>query len=172
MANSPRFPSPPEVYSRDWGNQYTRLLEEQISNMLGSIEGISARRQPASLAYYSRTVNFNSGNTDNAINIILPFGYSRYLVSSVTISGASGTLTTATAGVFTGAGATGVAVVTGASAITVSTASENTNNNTQSMSVNNAGTQSYNSSVLYFRVATPQGSAATANVGITIQLLL
>ena len=87
------------------------------------------------------------------------------------ISHASGTITTATAGLFTAAAGGGTAVVTGGSALTVSTASEGTNNNAQSMTINNAATQSYALATvptLYFRVGTAQGAARTADVTITI----
>lgn len=126
------------------------------------------------VAIVSASINFNSANTDNAIALSLPTGFTRFLVSAVRISGASASITTATCGLFTATGAGGTAIVTSASAITVNTASEGTNNNSQALTVNNANTQSYLlSSVpsLYFRVQTAQGSAATANVQIIIAML-
>jgi len=36
------------------------------------------------------------------------------------------------------------------------------------MTVNNQNTQSYTAGTLYFRVATPQGSAATGKVTLTL----
>jgi hypothetical protein len=113
-------------------------------------------------------INFNAANTDNAIIIPLPPGFSTYLVSALYLSDASGTLTTATCGLFTATGAGGTAIVTTGTAITVSTASANTNNNTQSFTINNAGTQSYNAATLYFRVQTAEGSAQTGNVTLFI----
>jgi len=142
------------------GTNWRRPNGSQVSSTyFGSFYNVSA------------TVNFNAGNTDTAIPVLLPSGITRYRVVAVEISGASGTLTTATAGVFTAAGGGGVAVVTGGSAITVSTGAEDTNNNTQSMNVNNGSTQSYTGSTLYFRVATPQGVAATGKVTIVIHPL-
>lgn len=113
------------------------------------------------------SVNFNAGNADTQIPITLPVGFTRYRMIACHISGASGTLTTATAGLFTAAGGGGVAIVTAASAITVATAAENTNNNMMIMTINNSQTQSYTATPLYFRVATPQGAAATGTVTIT-----
>lgn len=113
-------------------------------------------------------VNFNSANTDNAIAITLPAGFTRYLINTITISHASQTLTTATCGVFTQPGAGGTAIVTSATAITVSTASESTNNNAQQLSINNSATESYTEVTLYFRVQTAQGAAATADVTIRL----
>ena len=112
------------------------------------------------------SVNFNSGNTDTAITITLPAGYTRFRMQSATITGASASLTTATAGLFTGAGGTGTAIVTGGSAITVNTGSDNTNNNLQALTIANTLTETYNVGTLYFRVGTAQGSAATATVTI------
>lgn len=116
----------------------------------------------------STTVNFNVANTDTPIPIALPAGFSNYLVLAVRIGGASASLTSATAGLFTAAAGGGVAIVTAASAITLSTASPNTNNNTMVMSINNTTTESYNAASLFFRVAAAEGSAATATVTIEI----
>jgi len=113
-------------------------------------------------------VNFNDDNSDNAITITLPTGFTRYLVQALRISDASADITTATAGLFTAAAAGGTAIVTGGSAITVSTAAENTNNNSMSFTIANADTQSYDDLTLFFRVATAQGSAATATVSLFI----
>lgn len=111
-----------------------------------------------------RGVDFNATNTDNAVAIVLPTGFTRYLVASVRLSGASASLTTATCGLFTATGAGGTAIITTGTAITVNTASENTNANTQTFNINNGGTNSYTAATLYFRVQTPQGSAATGSV--------
>lgn len=120
---------------------------------------------------FTQTVNFNAGNTDTIFPITLPTGFTRYCVSSVRISGASASLTTATAGVFTASAGGGVAVVTAASAITVSSTADATNNNTMAVAINNSNTTTYTlagNPNLYFRVATPQGSTATAGVTIAI----
>lgn len=124
-------------------------------------------------------VNFNSANTDTALNFssVLPSGSTRVLVSNVYISGASASLTAATVGVFTATSAGGVAVVTSGTAVTVSTASDATNNNAQVLPVNNSNTEIYTASNLatpntfYFRVQTPEGSAATANVTLFMRPL-
>jgi hypothetical protein len=113
-------------------------------------------------------VNFNSANTDTAITITPPAGVSNYKINGVIIANASASLTTATAGLFTATGGGGTAIMTGGSAITVSSGSANTNNNVQFLSVNNAVTQSFSLSTLYFRVGTAQGSAATGSVIIYI----
>lgn len=116
-------------------------------------------------------VNFNSANTDTPIAITLPTGYTTFIVSNLYISGASGSITTATAGLFTAAAGGGTALVAGGTAITVSTAAANTNNNTMVFSISDSNTQSYNLTTLYFRVAAAEGSAATANVILHIRAL-
>lgn len=124
---------------------------------------------PGIIRVVTSAINFNSANTDNAITIQIPSGMNRYRVNAVIISGASASISTATCGLFTAAAAGGTAIVTSASAITVTSSAEGTNNNMQSLTVNNSATQSFNSTTLYFRVQTAQGSAATATVTIDIQ---
>lgn len=123
------------------------------------------------IAYKITSVNFNSANTDNAITITLPSGYSRFQVSNVFISHASGTLTTSTFGVFTATGGGGTALVASGTACTITTASEGTNNNAMNCTIAVTGAQSFNVSTVYFRVQTPQGSAATADVTLDIRPL-
>lgn len=116
------------------------------------------------LAVVTRGINFNSANTDTPITIGLPTGVSNYQITQIRIANASASLTTATCGVFTATGAGGTPIVTSGTSITVNTASANTNNNVQNLTVNNATTQAYNLSTIYFRVQNAQGSAATADV--------
>lgn len=137
------------------------------ANRFAAVHALNVYAQNVGQMQARASVNFNAGAADTAIAITLPTGMTRYRVVACSISGASATLTTATAGLFTSTGGGGVAVVTAASAITVSTASENTNNNMMGMTVNNSTTQSYTAATLYFRVATPQGSAATGTVSVT-----
>lgn len=133
-----------------------------------SLASVRALLGSARLTLLPQTVDFNTGSADTPFTVALPAGFTRFLVDSVRINGASHSLVTATCGLFTAAAGGGVAVVTGASAITVSATADNTNNNAQSLTVNNQGTQSYNVATLYFRVGTPEGVAATGSVTITI----
>ena len=109
-------------------------------------------------------INFNATNTDFPIPINLPAGYTRWRAVNIIISGASGTLTTATCSVWTQAGGLGVAIVGNSTAITVTTNLSDTNNNGQVLTLNNANSLFYNDTTIYFRVQNPQGVAATANV--------
>jgi len=145
-----------------------------VSNSLSNTANIQATQAAlgiGTISSVSRNINFNSANTDTAFPIILPAGFTRYRVEAVRITGASVSLTTATCGVFTAVAAGGTAVVPSGTAITVSVATESTNNNAQALTVSNNSTMTFNNSVLYFRVQTAQGSAATGNVTITIQPL-
>jgi len=134
-----------------------------------SIAQLGATTYSAQLTFRLASVNFNSANTDNAIAITLPTGFTRYRLSGVAISGASASLTTADFGVFTSTGGGGTAIIAAATAITVSTASEGTTNNMQIVTPAAANTQSFTAATIYFRVGTPQGSAATASVSLYIQ---
>lgn len=113
-------------------------------------------------------VNFNSANTDNAITISLPSGFTRWRMSSMVISNVSAVpLTTATFGVFTSTGGGGVTIVTGGTATNVTSIAANTAGNGQSLPVVVLGGSTWmNVSTIYFRVQTAQGSAATGDVTI------
>lgn len=112
-------------------------------------------------------VNFNAANTDHAITVSLPAGVTRWAVSALRISNASGTLTTATAGLFTATGGGGIAICSN-TAVTVSTSATDTNNNYMSLGANNPTSEAYNETTVYFRVGTAQGSAVTGDVILTI----
>lgn len=113
-------------------------------------------------------VNFNSANTDTTIPVTLPTGVSNYQIASVRIANASASISTATYGLFSAAAGGGTAIIPSPQAITVTTAGANTNNNSLTATPTNSGTQSWNFSNLFFRVVTAQGSAATADVIITL----
>ena len=111
-------------------------------------------------------VNFNLTNSDNQILINLPVGFTRWRPSNIFISGSSGILTTATCGIFTQPAAGGVAIVSGGSSITITTGAVDTNNNMQNLTPNNNTTLALSDTAIYFRVQTPQGVTATANVTV------
>jgi hypothetical protein len=111
-------------------------------------------------------INFNVTNQDYPVPINLPVGYTRWQVNAIFLSGSSGTLTTATCGLFTQAGASGVAIVTSGTAITINTNLINTNNNGMALVINNSNTLFYSDTTIYFRVQNPQGNAATGNFTI------
>jgi len=114
-------------------------------------------------------VDFNVGATDTAISFTLPTGFTRWRWGFATISGASASISTATFGVFTATGGGGTALVAAGTAITVTASAEDTNNNMMLVTPANQNTQSHNQTTIYFRVGTPQGSAATGTFTIFIQ---
>jgi hypothetical protein len=140
-----------------------------VSGIGLSVKSGSASAEVGQLAATITGVNFNSANTDNAINIPLPTGYSNYRITGILISNASASLTTATCGVFSATGGGGTAIVASATAITISTGSTNTNNNQQVLTFSNSNTEAFNFSTIYFRVQTAEGSAATGTVTVFYQ---
>lgn len=113
-------------------------------------------------------VNFNSANTDNAIAIVLPPGYTRFHLLRVSITHASGSLTTSTFGLFTTTGGGGLALIPAGTANTVSTSADNASGNMQNASlgfpVSSVAASLPTPNTIYFRVGTAQGSAATGDV--------
>jgi hypothetical protein len=119
-----------------------------------------------------RGANVNQTTTDlPTITVLYPTGFTRFRVTGVFVSHASVSLTTATLGVFTAAGGTGTTIVTDAALSGITTASENTAANSISMTLASQTTTSYNLSGLIPRVGTAQGTAATADITITVQFL-
>ena len=108
-------------------------------------------------------VNFNSANTDTALNVPMPVGITRWLYLRAHISNASASISTATIGLFTATGGGGTAIASN-QAITVTATTPDTNNNTMFINPNNANTQAYNDTTIQVRIGTAQGSAATADV--------
>lgn len=115
-------------------------------------------------------VNFNSGNTDNAIVIALPTGFTRFNLFRLFISNASHDLSTATIGVFPTTGGAGTALLTSGSAITVTATTDGTANNMQQFNAQVNQTISWVAASLatpntvYLRVQTAEGVAATGDV--------
>ncbi len=100
-------------------------------------------------------VDLNSGTTDNAISV----ESSRYRVDKITLEGASINITTATAGVFTAPAAGGTTLAADQSLASLTAATKFHDLTLQAV----AGTDVVTTSVIYLRVNTPQGAAATAN---------
>jgi hypothetical protein len=106
----------------------------------------------------SAAVNLNSALTDTGVTI----NATKFIIDKIMVEGASINLTTATASVYTGAGATGTALAND-QVLSALTASTKFKNLTLEAVV---GTDTLTSTTLYFRVGTAQGAAATANVWI------
>lgn len=103
-------------------------------------------------------VDLNAANNDNALTMLS----SRYRIDKITVENASISLTTATAGLFTGAGGGGTTLAAD-QALAALTAS------TKFLDLTPAGvvaTDVVTAGTLYFRSGTAQGAAATADVKI------
>lgn len=132
--------------------------------------GLSITNMQAVLTSSILGVNFNAANSDNPIPIPIPAGFTRYRIHDILVSGASASLIAASAGVFTAAGGLGVTVVPNTS-MTITTGVFDAVNSLQAMPISNQNTIAFVDVVLYFRVVSPQGSPATANVTINYEPL-
>jgi hypothetical protein len=113
-------------------------------------------------------VNFNSANTDYAVAITLPPGFTNYRLQGVQIVNPSVAINgTATFNIYTAAAAGGVAMYTSNVTMGITSVAANTNGNMQNSSPTNATTLALNALILYFHTVIAFGSAATATVAIT-----
>lgn len=131
---------------------------------------VAALTLATTLRFTAKAVNFNSANSDTSVAITLPAGVARYAIDSVWLNNASTSISTATVGVFTGAGGGGQTIAAN-QAITVTAISTDANNNAQSLTLTHGTTEAYNDTTLFVRVGTAQGSAATADVIIYLKPL-
>lgn len=114
-------------------------------------------------------VNFNSANTDNALAIVLPTGFTKIQLQRVVVSGASASLSGSTFGLFTTTAGGGTALIASGTASTVTSTADNNAANGQIVAPVNTAMTTVAASLptpntIYFRVQTAVGSAATANV--------
>lgn len=119
-------------------------------------------------------VNFNSANTDTQLSISLPSGFTRWQIHQGFISNPQQTFSTATFGMWTGAGATGTNIVTGATATAIASTADGAAGNTQLFTGVVGTNQSFTVAGfpnLFFRVQTAQGATAVADVNIVLRCL-
>lgn len=120
---------------------------------------------------FTSPVDFNTANTDYAITIKLPAGYTRYRLASASIvnTGTTASLTTATFGIFTDVAAGGTAIVASGTAL-----SPLTSNAAQTAgalflaTIATASTMYFTDTTLFFRTQTAQGAAASGLVAVQI----
>jgi hypothetical protein len=158
-------PPPNSLMNTDYVLTYDSVNRTYINVPIGSFYYTGGF-----MRFVAKGVNFNSANTDTQIPIVLPPGISRYRVQFTAINNASASISTATAGIFTGAGGTGQAIAAN-QAITLTAPATDTLNNTMQLAVTNQTTMAYNDATLFVRVGTAQGSPATADVIIWIMPL-
>ena len=124
---------------------------------------------PVFQKYTLSGVDFNALG-DNQVPISLSEFVSRYQVLNVWVTNASATIVTATAGLFTAAYAQGFAIAP-SQILTITNNTADNIGNAQSMELANQRTIVFSDMTLYFNVSTAEGTAAKADVHITIQLL-
>lgn len=120
---------------------------------------------PVLLTQVVRVLSVSTANTDVAVSIPLPGGVTNYLIDSIRIANATAAANTATVGVFTASGAGGVAIVTASTAVTVTTSLAANNNSAQSFTINNANTEMYATSPIFFRT---MANTAAAQVDLFV----
>jgi hypothetical protein len=141
------------------------LMQAVTDGVIGDA-GVTFQNTNAEFVATITAVNFNQISFDNQILINLPAGFTRWRCDRVLISGASGSLTTATAGLFAGTAGTGVQIVASGSTITVTSGAADTNHNMQSMTIANQDTLCYSDTAIYWRNQVAQGVAATGNISV------
>ena len=114
--------------------------------------------------------NVNQTNTDIAIPLFLLPGCN-YIISKVFLNGASISLTTATFGVFSGAGATGVTIVTAGAVLSSLTSSTSNQQATLAATATTTVLNQTTAPVLYLRIGTAQGAAATVDIYVVADIL-
>jgi hypothetical protein len=143
------------------------LLRQVLHDMVASLGVTNCVRGGFSIS----NVNFDLANSDNPIAILLPAGATAYRVAVLIIGNASASISTATWGLFSAPGGAGTAIFPAGQAITVTTPSANTNNNGMALGFANVNTQFFNFTTVYFRIGTPQGAAARADVTFELDFL-
>jgi hypothetical protein len=146
-----------------------------LAGMPGSAGEIG--QMQAKLAYspilggWASNVDLNVGATDTPITITSPVG--NYVVNAVIVRnhGTTASLTTATLGLFTGAGGTGVAISADQPLAGITSNVVNTAANGAVLTISSGVGAWFNSTTLYARVGTPQGASATADVYVLIRPL-
>ena len=132
----------------------------------------TARLSTCSLSFctvHITGINFNAGNADTAIPIVLPSGHTRFLAHRLYIWGASHTLVTATFGLFPQTAAAGSPMISAGATITVSATTDGAANNAEVFSMALAAPTFVAASLtvpntIYLRVGTAEGATATGNV--------
>jgi hypothetical protein len=142
----------------------------KIVNVIRQQVEYLSRKPGIVLGGYASDVDLNSANTDNAIQITSL--WTNWLLHSVLVKnkGATPSLTTATAGLFTATGGGGTTLAANQPLSAITSNAINTERNLTSLTLN-ASSVWRNHEKVYFRVGTAQGAAATADVYVFIQPL-
>jgi len=158
------------------GTMANNTIKGRVTAGTGSPEDMTAAQTQSVtsqgyIVFSVSGVNANSANTDTAVTITLPTGYTKYRIANVFSYNPSTSLTTATAGVFTSTGGGGVAVVSNVALSALTTGTADTAGSFLNHTVTLSVTAYFNDATLYYRIGTAQGSAATVDFAIYIQAL-
>jgi hypothetical protein len=161
------------IRSATWNTIFSDLstaLTQIGQSQVPTIQNQQASLGQTIITLLRRGVNFNAATTDTSIPVLLPSGFTYYFANAARIinTGSTPTLTTATCGVFTSPGGAGSTIVAAGTSITITSNTPNVVNNAQQLTIINGTSEYYSSGTLYFRVQTPQGTVATANVLLQI----
>ena len=160
------------IASATWNSIFT-----DIATALTTLGQQNMIPYPSIVTYTAKSINFNSANTDTGVALTnFPTWATRLQINTMVLSNPTGTLTTASAGLFTSTSAGG-ATLAANQTLTVNNTLDATNNNSQVLALTNSANTSYvlaslpHTPTIYVRVGTAQGSAATADVTLLIRLL-
>lgn len=131
-----------------------------------TIPEVHAMLQTTNVTVFASAIAFSVSSTDTTLAVVLPAGFSNYVINGIRICNAGNTLASATVSLWTGAGMTGVQVIT-STAVTVVTATISVNNNAQLIQPAPLNTQATNVTTIYFRVMTGSTAVTTADVLLT-----
>jgi hypothetical protein len=142
----------------------------KIVNVIRQQVEYLSRKPGIVLGGYLADVNLNSANTDNTIHITSL--WTNWIMHSCLVKnkGTTASLTTATAGLFTAMGGGGTTLAANQALSAITSNAVNTDRNLTSLTLS-ASSVWRNHEVLYLRVGTAQGAAATADVYVFIQPL-
>ena len=112
-------------------------------------------------------VNLNSA-ADQPVTFALPQGCTRYMVQFARLMNGSAPVTTASGGVYTGAGKTGSTIVANQALTGLSNITVGANGSVANLAVTNNATAFYQALTLYFNLTTLEGVARTADLHLDI----
>jgi hypothetical protein len=132
-----------------------------------TVAQVQAMLMPSLVYSVVSNVNLNQTATDVATipTGVLPAGMTRFQVNQIVVSGASGGVSTAVIGVYTGAGQTGATIAT-TQALSITTGADATVNNSEALTILNSSSESYTQAGqpnLFVHQVTPVGTTATAS---------
>lgn len=163
------------IRSATWNTIFTDLstaLTQVGQAQVPSPQSLQATLGLSRVLLMTRGVNFSAGSLDTPISVVLPTGFTEYQIINGRVLHATGTLTTATFGIFSGPAASGTTLVANNTSTTITGIGPGIANNMQNLTfVNTSATEYINTPTLYLRVQTAQPGTVFANVATEILVL-